>query len=184
MLETQQDGEHGSIKDERQFEALFKQHYNALYAYAFAVCKADDVAEEVVQEIFLKLWERRYDMQIHTSWKAYLYKAVYHESLNAIKHQKVRSRYIGQQVTRDLPTVMEGDGELRKQLQVAMQRLPEKCRTVFQLSRFEELKYQEIANQLGISIKTVEAHMGKALKILRVQLADFLTCLLLIIYNF
>src|SRR5690606_36787507 len=75
------------------------------------------------------------------------------------------------------------DSELQRQLQDALRQLPEKCRTVFQLSRFEELRYQEIADKLGISVKTVEAHMGKALKVLRLRLADFLPVLIIVLPN-
>ena len=75
----------------------------------------------------------------------------------------------------------ESDKELQRQLQQALRRLPEKCRTVFQLSRFEELKYQEIADELGISLKTVEAHMAKALRLLRLGLADFLPLLIVLL---
>jgi RNA polymerase sigma-70 factor (ECF subfamily) len=74
--------------------------------------------------------------------------------------------------------------ELEHHLQKSINKLPEKCRAIFHLSRFEELKYQEIANQLGISIKTVETHMVKALKILRKEMAEFLPLILLMLFNF
>lgn len=161
--------------DEKQFEQLFKQYYHPLYAYAYTINEEDEAAEEVVQTIFLKLWEKKETMQIHTSWKAYLYKAVYHESLNAKKHRRIRLKFMQAQAGDGLTPGEGSEKELQNQLNVALRHLPDKCRQVFQLSRFEDLKYQEIADRLKISTKTVEAHMGKALKILRVQLADFLT---------
>jgi len=170
--------------DEKQFEELFKRYYNPLYAYAYTITGKEEAAEEIVQTIFLKLWEKKEAMQIHTSWKAYLYKSVYHESLNAKKRQRIHRQFMQTQ-TGDRWMSGEGsDKELRNQLTVALRQLPEKCREVFQLSRFEELKYQEIADRLKVSRKTVEAHMGKALKILRVQLADFLTVLVFLFIKF
>src|SRR5690606_6752001 len=122
------------------------------------------MAEEIVQTVFLKLWEKRETIVIHASWKAYLYKAVYHESLNNRKRTYLHQRYVQGQAGEAGIYHEMSDKELEIRLHESMRQLPEKCRTVFQLSRFEELKYQEIADRLKISVKTVEAHMGKALK--------------------
>jgi RNA polymerase sigma-70 factor, Bacteroides expansion family 1 len=165
------------------FEEAFKSNFKALHAYAYTMLREDDAAEEVVQNVFLKLWENRKRMAIHTSLKAYLYKSVYHESLNYLKHQRVRRKYMEEAMAdlkQQAPQTAASDAELRRQLSEALSQLPEKCRTVFQLSRFEDLKYQEIADKLGISLKTVEAHMGKALKVLRLRLADFLPLLVIL----
>lgn len=172
------------------FEEAFKSNFKALHAYAYTVLQDELMAEEIVQNVFLKLWENRERMTIHTSLRAYLYKSVYHESLNHVKHKQVQRRYMEEAMAEqkhrqagEMVGEMVGDSELRRQLHAALQRLPEKCRTVFQLSRFEELRYQEIADRLGISVKTVEAHMGKALKLLRLRLADFLPLLIVILPN-
>lgn len=168
------------------FENLFKTHFKGLYAYAFTVVKDGTIAEEIVQGVFLRLWENRSNLVIHTSLKAFLYRSVYNESLNYHKHQKVRDAFQTHHlyVQRD---EMEDDSsqevqlkELEDHLQTALNKLPEGCRTVFHMSRFEELKYREIAEKLNISIKTVENQMSKALKILRVELVDFLALLYLI----
>lgn len=172
-----------SVADESKFEQLYKEYYKALYAYAFSMLRDEYLAEEVVQTVFMRLWEKRSMMDVHTSWKSYLYRAVYHEALNVLKHKQVRERYASQHV-REEAVLSNDDSELRIRLFQALGELPEKCRAVFQLSRFEELKYHEIATQLGISIKTVEAHMGKALKTLRVRLAEFISCSVFILINF
>ena len=175
-------------RDEAAFEQVFKFYFKALHAYAFAILKDEMAAEEMVQNVFLKLWERTETLTIQGSIAAYLYRAVYHESLNYLKHQKVKSAY---QLHVSYRMKDQSDNaskklslqELEGRLQTAMNELPEQCRTIFQMSRFEELRYREIADRLGISLKTVENQMGKALKLLRVKLVDFLPLTLLILLN-
>jgi len=115
---------------------------------------------------------------------AYLYRAVHNESLNFLKHQQVRTNhqlhvaYSMKQQTADSEQKV-ASAELEKHIHKALNELPEQCRTIFQLSRFDELKYLEIADKLGLSVKTVENQMGKALKLLRIKLAHFLKFLIL-----
>jgi RNA polymerase sigma-70 factor, ECF subfamily len=173
-------------RDEAAFEQVFKQHYKHLHAYAFTLVKDDDLAEEVVQNVFYKLWERSAELNITSTVAAYLYRAVHNESLNHLKHLKVRSQhqlYVSHRIDShtDTATKKLQLKELEKRLHAALSELPEGCRTVFQLSRFEELRYSEIADVLGISIKTVENQMGKALKLLRTKLAGFLTAVLILL---
>ena len=167
------------------FEQLFKEHFKGLYAYAFTIVKDEAIAEEIVQNVFFKIWDKNVQDTIETSVKAYLYKAVYHDSLNHLKHQKIRARYqahaMQQPGTSSEPAskklVLK---ELEAKIRQALNDLPQQCRTIFQLSRFEGLKYQEIADQLNISVKTVENQMGKALKLLRTKLVEFLPLLIFI----
>jgi RNA polymerase sigma-70 factor, ECF subfamily len=171
-------------QDEAAFEHVFKTHFKKLHAYACSIIKDETSAEEVVQQVFLKLWERSKGLSISGSIAAYLYRAVYNESLNYLKHQKVQSGY-QQHFSHSMKNENDTAGkklslkELETRLNKAMNELPEQCRTIFQLSRFEELRYREIAHHLGVSVKTVENQMGKALKILRTKLADFLPLMLL-----
>lgn len=177
-----------STDNEAVFEQLFKKYFRELHAYAFSLLKDWDVAEEIVQGMFLKLWERNEVVQVRTSIKSYLYKSVYHDSLNYLRGQKVQLKY---QTTTAYSMKNHIDdaagkltmGELEQHLQRALSKLPEKCRAIFHLSRFEELKYQEIASQLEISIKTVETHMGKALRILRKEMKEFLPIIALMLFN-
>jgi RNA polymerase sigma-70 factor, ECF subfamily len=175
-----------SQRDESAFEQVFKTHFKRLHAYAFTILRDEVEAEEVVQQVFFKLWERNENLSLTGSVSAYLYRAVHNESLNYIKHQKVRSNHqlhvaysMKNEVEHPAKKVLAG--ELEKKIHSALNELPEQCRTIFQLSRFDELKYREIADKLGISVKTVENQMGKALKLMRAKLVDFLTYILLFI---
>jgi RNA polymerase sigma-70 factor, ECF subfamily len=175
--------------NERVFETVFRKHYQALCNYACGILKDMDDAEEVVQSIFLKFWEQRQEIEINVSLKSYLYRAVHNTCLNRLKHLKIQEtyrQYVGEylDVTYDTATETLDKYELESRISEALEKLPEQCRIIFKMSRFEELKYQEIANQLGLSIKTVENQIGKALKIMRTELADYLPVLLfLMLFN-
>ena len=174
-------------RDETAFEQVFKTHFKRLHAYAFTILRDEEEAEEMVQQVFFKLWERNENLSLTGSVSAYLYRAVHNESLNYIKHQKVRSDHklhVAYSMKNEVehPEKKIQAGELEKKIHSALNELPEQCRTIFQMSRFDELKYREIADKLGISVKTVENQMGKALKLLRAKLVDFLIFILLFIH--
>jgi RNA polymerase sigma-70 factor (ECF subfamily) len=168
------------------FEMIFKTYYQPLCNYAYSFVQDRDEAEEIVQTAFLSVWEKKEDLTIRTGVKPYLYAMVRNAALNVIKHEKIKEQHAAielavaerssESVTR---TVMAS--ELEDRISKAMNKLPEQCRLVFKLSRFEELKYAEIAEQLNISIKTVENQMGKALKIMREQLKDYLPLLIVLL---
>src|SRR5687767_11349794 len=148
-------------RDESAFEQVFKQYYKPLHAYAFAMLKEEAIAEETVQTVFCRLWERADALSLGTSVAAYLYRSVHNEALNHLKHRKVRHRH-RMHVVHTTKDAADGAArrmalkELEGKLAQALNELPEQCRTVFQLSRFEELRYREIAEKLNISVKTVE----------------------------
>jgi RNA polymerase sigma-70 factor, ECF subfamily len=163
---------------EKEFEKVFKSHFKSLHAYACTILHDDVMAEEMVQNVFCRLWEKSNQIEIRESVSGYLYRSVYHESLNYLKHLKVRDAYQTYAINRmentnDASHQLELK-ELESRLDAALKDLPEKCRTIFQMSRFEELKYQEIADRLELPVKTIENQMGKALRLLRVKLVDFL----------
>lgn len=170
------------------FEEVFKTHFKNLHGYATTLLKDADDAEEMVQQVFVRLWEKRDNLDIRDSATAYLYRSVYHECLNFLKHQKVKTAYQTFAQHRPANGEMPASakiqlGELEWHINQALEALPEQCRIIFQMSRFEELKYREIADRLGLSVKTIENQMGKALRIMREKLADFLPLLLLILLN-
>lgn len=171
--------------DETAFEMIFKEYYQTLCRYANSFLNDREEAEEVVQASFLTIWEKRSTLFITTSLKAYLYQAIRNRCLNVIKHEKVKQQHAKHEAVMTVShyeatsnTVLSN--ELEQKIYLAMQALPEQCRLVFKLSRFEELKYQEIADQLNISVKTVENQIGKALKIMREQLREYLPIILLL----
>jgi RNA polymerase sigma-70 factor, ECF subfamily len=169
---------------EAAFEQLFKMHFRGLHAYAISILKDEMMGEEIVQNVFYKFWEKREHLAIETSPKAYLYKAVYHDCLNYIKHKKVKSAHAMHVVRQSSDQVENASGkvlqgELKEHIHEAMNELPEQCRTIFQMSRYEGMKYQEIADEMGLSVKTIENQMGKALKLLRIKLVEFLPLFIL-----
>src|SRR5215470_848138 len=177
-----------SKKDEATFEQVFKTHYKNLHAYAFTMLKDEDEAEETVQQVFFKLWERSEHLSFSGPIAAYLYRAVHNECLNFLKHQKVKAGHQLHVAYSMKNKTEHGQGkmmrkELENKFRDALNELPEQCRTVFQLSRFEDMKYKDIAEKLDISVKTVENHMGKALKLLRTKLVDFLTFLVILLLS-
>ena len=174
-------------RDEAAFEQVFKEHYKNLHAYAISMIRDEAPAEEVVQNVFYRLWERADRIDIPGSVAAYLYRSVHNEALNYLKHLKVRSDYQlyvshrsedhAEHAAKQLQ-----HKELQQKIKLALNDLPEQCRTIFQMSRFEELRYKEIAERLDLSVKTVENQIGKALKILRSKLTEFLIFILIILH--
>lgn len=175
--------------DITHFEMLFKTYYQPLCHYAYTFLHDKEDAEEIVQSTFLLVWERRENLAIRTSVRPYLYAMVRNACLNVLKHNKIKQRHAGEEMAladRSHDAVMHtiSSIELEQRIRLAMDELPGQCRVVFKLSRFEELKYSEIAEQLNISVKTVENHMGKALRIMREQLKDYLPLVFVFLNGF
>jgi RNA polymerase sigma-70 factor (family 1) len=173
--------------DEAAFEKTFRTFYDRLCNYANSLLKDSDEAEEVVQTVFLTIWEKRADLEITFSIKAYLYRAVHNHCLNRFKHAAIKEahkEYSGHFIPQSYESVTQviHASELEEQIEHAVNKLPAQCQKAFRMSRFEELKYHEIAERLDISIKTVENQIGKALRILRVELADYLPSVLISLF--
>ena len=168
--------------DEPAFEKLFREYFTSLMAFSRRILGDEDDAKEVVHQVFIKLWERRSEIDLSTSLKSYLFTAVNNRSLNMIRdRRKFSSEEVPERVGEwDVSAQLESM-ELEKQIREVIDSLPERCRVIFELNRYDGLKYAEIATQLDISVKTVENQISKALKILREQLAKYLTILLWLI---
>lgn len=178
-----------TVGDVTAFEMLFRTYYQPLCHYAYSFLQDKEGAEEIVQSTFLMVWEKRDTLAIRTSVKPYLYAMVRNACLNVLKHEKIKQKHAGEELAvadRSCDSVSQivASNELEYKIKAALEALPDQCRMVFKLSRFEELKYAEIAEQLNISVKTVENHMGKALKIMREQLKDYLPLIIVVLNGF
>jgi RNA polymerase sigma-70 factor, ECF subfamily len=157
------------------FREVFHQCYADLCQYASTILKDMDEAEDVVQSMFIKIWEKRETLNVEHTIRTYLYKAVYNQCINLLDHRKIKLKHqeYGSYEARNLvqhPEVFPE--ELEAHIKAAINELPEQCRRVFILSRYEEMRYAEIAQQLKISVNTIENQISKALRILRLKLKD------------
>ncbi len=168
-----------SLIDMKSFESIFRQYYQMLCSYAYKFVNDNDMAEEIVQDLFYKLWEKRSEIQVTSSLKSYLFSSVHNRCLKYIEHRNVESRYKNYYLTNSSELDFhQQESSNAKELQGIIEKtldsLPIRCSRIFRLNRFEGLKYNEIAVHLSISVKTVEANMGKALKLLRRNLKNYM----------
>lgn len=177
------------LGDEQAFELLYRKFYVRLCAFANKFLNDPEIAQEIVQDVFTKIWEGREDIDPEDSINAYLFKIAQNLSINNLRRKKVESKYI--EIYKLVYTdhmefsVLESllAKELDENISDSIARLPAQCRKIFELSRSEGLKYKEIADTLNISIKTVEAQMSKAFRSLRIELNDFLPIILIVLIN-
>lgn len=164
--------------DVKEFERLFRELYTPLCNFAYGYTKDMDEAEEIVQQLFYNYWKNKENITISVSIKSYLYQATRNGCLKFIEHNKVKGKYSNHvlshstEVDPNTHSKIE-EGELAQIIEETINELPHRSREIFMLSRFEGLKYAEIAKKLSISIKTVEANMGKALRLIRLNLARY-----------
>ncbi len=175
--------------DEQAFELLFRKYYARLCGFANKFLCNSEESEEIVQEVFLNVWCKRGQLNVNADISAYLFRSVQNLSLNLIEHKKIANSYYAviARVYENSSDDWSVDSqvqyaELQEKIEGAIATLPAECRRIFQMSRMEGLKYAEIAIQLGISIKTVETQMSRALSKLKTELKDFLTILLINIF--
>ena len=158
-----------------EFESLFRTHYAALVAFATGMVGSTDAAEDIAQDVFVAVWRRRAEMPPEAVSRAYLYKAVRHRALNSIRHERI-ARDAAELPDHSFAANADEDllhGEVESAVRAAIARLPDRARLMFTLSRDEGLTYAEIASVTGVSVKTVETQMGRALRALRHSLAGF-----------
>lgn len=160
------------------FEKLFHRFYQGMFSYAKTFLRSKEQAEEVVQDVFYNIWKNRESLRITRSWQSYLYRAVYNNSMMYLRRTKKEIRLEegmltgGEQGSRDPYQEMQYR-EVSGLVSTIIGEMPERTREIFLLNRQEGMKYKEIAERLSISQKTVEAHMGKALKVLRNSLEGY-----------
>jgi RNA polymerase sigma-70 factor, ECF subfamily len=177
------------LGDEQAFELFFRKYNVRLCAFANKFLDNPEEAQEVVQDMFVKIWEERDEIDPENSLKSYVFKIVQNLSINRLRRRKVESRYadIYRLVYIENQEFSAHESLLARELEShivhSIKKLPTECRKVFELSRSEGLKYREIAKTLHISVKTVEAQMSKALRSLRIELTDYITLVLIILIS-
>lgn len=162
----------------QEYELLFREYFQPLLSYAISMLKSEADAEEIVQDIFFGIWKNKKKLDIHTSFSSYLYRAVRNNCLQLLKREKRKLNYQQDQRNwNEQESLSPGEilqyNELYDKINSVVDELPENCKTIFKLNRFQGLKYSEIAVKLAISIKTVEANMTKALKHLRRHMDEY-----------
>ncbi|MCL4481634.1 MAG: RNA polymerase sigma-70 factor [Bacteroidetes bacterium] len=175
--------------EEQAFELLFRKYYLRLCGFANKFIANQHESEEIVQEVFLNIWKKRDQLKLDNEIRPYLFKSVQNLCFNFIAHQKVIDSYysviesVYQNQSEDFNSY---ESVLYTELQIkvddAIKSLPEQCRKIFQLSRDENLKYHEIAEMLGISVKTVETQMSRALSKLKSELKDYLVVIIISLF--
>ena len=175
--------EEGDIK---AFEMLYNEQYKSLCHFAQRFVLDLDTAREIVQGVFVSIWEKRTSLPVEISLKTYLYTSVRNRCLDYLKHQNVENEYekmrireIKESGNNSFNAIDDPlDGLITKELENAINDaigdLPDKCREIFELCKYQGLKYREIAEELNISVKTVETQMSRAIYSLKKKLSVFL----------
>ncbi|WBL21487.1 RNA polymerase sigma factor [Zunongwangia sp. HRR-M8] len=179
MIESSMDDEFlKKIKkgDKRALTCLYNKYWKMLYMSSFNILKDREICEEIIQDVFIDVWNNRAKLQIKVSLKSYLFACVKYKVFSEFRKNKAVHLELFenldtrlQQVTPESKII---DQELRQHIDIVVNNLPKKCQKVYKLSRYEQLSHKEIAEKLGISTKTVENHIGIALKVLRTSLGS------------
>lgn len=164
--------------DKSAFEVLFHQFYPGMCSYAESLVTKPEVAEEIVQDVFFNIWKNRAEIRITNSWQSYLFRSVFNNSMMYLRKAKretsLDQQWAEAQADEKVNPASEMDAkEMNAMIIYTLQTLPGRTQKIFNMSRFEGMKYKEIAETLSISVKTVEANMGRALKALRTSLGEF-----------
>lgn len=166
--------------NERAFDAIFKQYYKPLSQFSYSFIKDQDTAENLVQEVFAKLWEKREKLANIDNLLSYLMGMVRNQSIDFLRKEKTTSKIFTKlQLEKSENTTEEqiSKNEFEEKLLKSIMNLPERCRTAIEMSRFDGFSNKEIAQKMEISVKGVEALIGRSLKLLRSELQEFLPSL-------
>jgi RNA polymerase sigma-70 factor (ECF subfamily) len=175
--------------DKTSFTILFNHYYKDLVAFSFGFIHNLAVSEEIAQDVFIKLWENRQHLEIDRSLKSYLLKSVQNRSLNWIKHLRIRSEFNNHILAHHPLSENETEkyllhSELESRLIIALEKIPAETAQSFRMNRFDNMSYPEIAEKLGVSVRTIENRISKALVFLREELKEFLILIALMIRIF
>ena len=178
---------HLLLVQEKGFKQIFECFYPRLWHFVKEYIKDEDDAKDILQNVFMTLWEKRNSLKADTNLNAYLYALAKSQCLNHLKHLKVVNEYAKatqvemQEAFVNCYAINSFDPEqtdiesMERTVEKAIQELPEQCRKVFELHRYDGLKYKDIAKKLDLSVKTVEAHISNALRLLRIALKKYLS---------
>ena len=174
--------------DKAAFEQLFRSYFTPLCSFAQKFVHDSDEAKDIVHNVFINLWNKREHIDLETSLKSYLFQGVQNRSLNFIRDNKRLVQFDAPQNELELNKFLDSKDHLETseaegRINGALDDLPEKCKEIFMMNRFDGLKYREIAEKLNISVKTVETQMSRALKTLREKLSDMITTLIVLLLN-
>jgi RNA polymerase sigma-70 factor (family 1) len=171
--------------DEAAYEMLFKEYYRMLTVFANRYLNDFETAREIVQDLFVHLYEKRESLDINSSLKSYLFRSTHNRCINYINAQKIRAKYAEHvnMTTDTKENTLEQEvhrTELENALYLAISELPPRCRSIFRMNRFDGLSNSEIADKLNLSRRTVETQISKALKILRTKMQPYMAILVLL----
>ncbi|MCW9707921.1 RNA polymerase sigma-70 factor [Fodinibius salsisoli] len=194
MLDSDQQDEEGKwireirTGNKRSFKKLFETYYSPLLQFAYRYVNSRSVAEGVVQDVFLWIWENKQGWEVRGKLKTYLFRAVKHQAIDYLRHERTREKYqqqFSEIRTQSISPEIPLDDEERdfvQAVQELIEELPQRPRMVYKLSRLEGLTYKEIAEVLDVSPKTVESHISRALDYLRKHLTPYLSILCLLFF--
>jgi len=176
-----------SSLNKASFEELFKAYFKPLTSFAFKFVNDIDEAKSIVHDVFMKLWEKRDEIDLSKSVKSYLFTSVNNRSLNFIRdHKKFnKEEYILDNQSSKVPNVEEelASTDVQNKIDACLNSLNPKVKRIFELSRYEGKKYKEIAEEMNLSVKTIETHMSTALKVLREHLKEYLSVIILFLLS-
>lgn len=171
----------GQLKsgDMEAFKTIYREQFPTLFRFAFGILRDKTSAEEITQETLVHLWEIREDLTITFSLKSYLMKAVRNKCIDHLRHKQIVERHAASQLglsllTHDITDEFIQFSQLQQALEHALEEIPQEYADAFRKNRFEAMSYQQIAAQAGVSVRTVEYHISKAVGLLRVRLSEFL----------
>lgn len=165
------------LLDKNKFKEVFKEYYNPLCNFAVSITSDRKMAQDVVQDVFTKLWDKRNELAINSSAKSYLFQAVKHRAFELLRKKKNESKLDNYEIATSYDNHKELEEQaskfmLKEFLYSSIRQLPPKCQEIFVLNKVNGLTYNEIAEDLEISVKTVENQIGKAYRKLRMLMAD------------